>query len=118
MFQLTQLINWTKLVRKYESPLFCFMFYVVLSDRQFEAHYRQPATGWTHLVLNYIGPDAEPKMFINGELVDSDITKYPRSNEAGDGRIVAGKGYTYVSEQYASETMKPSEVESLFSDVV
>ena len=128
MFQLTQLINWTKLVRKYESVLSRFRFYVVLSDRQFEADYHQPATGWIHLVLNYIGPDAEPEMFINGKLVDSDLTKYTRSKPAGDGRIVAGRGYTDVSEQYASaqvdemifsnRALKPSEVETLFSDVV
>ena len=62
------------------------------------------------------------------ENIDSVITKYTRSRQAGDGRIVAGRGYTYVSEQYASaqvdeliffnRALKPSEIKTLFSDVV
>ena len=50
-------------------------------------------TRWTHIVLNYIGPDNGQGIrgYVNGQEVASGTTKHPRSYPAGDGRIVVGR---------------------------
>ena len=48
---------------------------------------------WTHVVLNYIGPNNGEgiMIFINGLLVKSDTTRAGGSYQAEDGRIVVGR---------------------------
>ena len=61
-------------------------------------------SGWTHVVLNYIGPnDGEGiRGYVNGVEVASDTTKTNASHSAGDGRIVVGRFKTDTDLSYAS----------------
>ena len=56
------------------------------------------------MVLNYIGPNngEGTAMYINGTEVKSVTTKYAVSSAAGDGRIVVGRVYTNLDQDYAS----------------
>ena len=78
-------------------------FRVKLHDGDFSAAYIQP-TGWTHIVLNYIGPNDGQgiRIFLNGEEEVSDTTKNGVTYLAGDGRIVVGRWYTDLDGNYAS----------------
>ena len=61
-------------------------------------------TGWTHLVLNYIGPNDGQgiKVYYDGAEVENDTIKCGGSRSAGDGRIVVGRIYTNSDEDYTS----------------
>ena len=86
-----------------DFTLLCFSFSVYLLDGGFSASFSIP-TGWTHIVLNYIGPnDGEGiRVYYNGTEVESDTTKTTRSYAPGDGRIVVGRSYTDSDKYYAS----------------
>ena len=60
--------------------------------------------GWTHIVMNYIGPsDGEGiRIFDNGTEVANVATKVAGSDHPGDGRIVVGRIYTDRGLLYAS----------------
>ena len=60
-------------------------------------------TGWTHVVVNYIGQQDGQGMEIyhNGESAGSDHTKSLRTLSAGDGRVVLGRAYTDLDTWYA-----------------
>ena len=60
--------------------------------------------GWTHIVMNYIGPnDGEGiRGYYNGSEVASETTKSEDTVPAGDGRIVIGRVFTYSDERYTS----------------
>ena len=60
--------------------------------------------GWTHIVLNYIGPNEFEgiRMFINGQEVEGTATKSGEPNSPGDGRIVVGRSYTDHDYYYGS----------------
>ena len=127
-----------------QTIISCFSFDVNLPDGKFVAFYYK-SNGWTHLVLNYIGPNdgAGIKMYINGAEVardttkdthprpagteeESDTTKYGGSYSAGDGRIVVGRYYTNQDRYYASvqvdellffnQTLTAAEIEALSMD--
>ena len=53
-------------------------------------------TGWTHIVMNYLGPnDGEGvRIYIDGAEVASTSYRYDESRPAGDGKIVVGRYYT------------------------
>ena len=61
-------------------------------------------TGWTHIVLNYIGSNNGEgiRMYVNGTEVASDKYKTARSRPAGDGRIVVGRYLIDTDEYYSS----------------
>ena len=82
---------------------FSFSPVVALQDRQFFTYPSRP-TGWTHVVLNYIGPnDGEGiRIYYNGEKVKSDTTKLAGSTSAGDGRIGVGKIHIDSDHGYSS----------------
>ena len=71
-------------------------------DRQFKALTWSP-TGWTHIVLNYIGPDDGQGIAIyhdgGHEVGDSD--KMPLTYRPSDGRVIMGRRFTYPSQEYA-----------------
>ena len=72
-----------------------------LPDGEFVAFHPEP-TGWTHFVLNYIGPNEGEgiRLYCNGEEVDSDETKFAGFPfHDGDGKIVVGRRRT-ESDQY------------------
>ena len=90
----------------FSNHLPCYRFQIFLPDRHFVAT-SSPRTGWTHFVLNYLGPnDGEGIMIFNdGVNVTSDTTKGGALLSAGDGRIVVGRTYTNRDEEYASVRM-------------
>ena len=60
-------------------------------------------SGWTHVVLNYIGPSSGQgiRLFMDRQEVASVTTRMSRSSGAADGRVVVGKLFS-VGEHYAS----------------
>ena len=83
--------------------ILCCRFRISLPDGTFRVAQSRP-TGWTHIVLNYIGPNGGQgiSVFINGVQVVSETTKQGGSRSAGDGRIVVGRRYTDRDWDYAS----------------
>ena len=72
-----------------------------------DANYFASATipsGWTHLVLNYIGSGSGEgiRVFYNGGQVASDTTSWGYIRHAPNGRIVIGRVYTDYSIYYSS----------------
>ena len=86
-------------------------------------------TGWTHIVLNYIGPnDGEGiRSYVNGQEVASETTKSRRSSLPGDGRIVVGRRSTdqdmyYTSVQidelvFFNKTLSTTEITAMYNAV-
>ena len=83
----------------------CFRFNVYLTNRRFFTSNSRP-TGWTHVLLNYIGPNNGQgiRIYYNGEQVASDTRKSNLYSEhqPGNGRIVVGRYYTNKDQRYAS----------------
>ena len=64
-----------------------------------------PPTGWTHFVLNYLGPNIGEGIWIyyNGNQVASQTTRYTYlQHPAGEGRIVIGRAFPDQDRDYAS----------------
>ena len=60
-------------------------------------------TGWTHVVLNYIGPDDGIEMYMDGVEVATAADSFPsQSGSPGNGKIVVGRGKTDVDDLYYS----------------
>ena len=80
-----------------------FRFYVFLQNGRFQTYPYKP-NGWTHAVLNYIGPSNGEgiRIFYNGAQVASDTSNDGGSHSAGDGRIVVGRYNTGEDGNYAS----------------
>ena len=59
---------------------------------------------WTHVVINYIGPENGQgiRIYYDGEQADSDTTRTADSKLPGDGRIVIGRYHTDWDDRYAS----------------
>ena len=81
----------------------CFRFNVYLMDGFFFAHLFEP-NGWTHIVMNYVGPnDGEGiRIYYNKAEVASETTKSGGSRPTGDGRIVIGRFYPDKDMRYTS----------------
>ena len=64
-------------------------------------------TKWTHIVLNYIGPNDGQgiRIYFDGLKVKSDTDKRARSYSAGNGRIVVGRKFTNQDRDYVSVEM-------------
>ena len=56
----------------------------------------QKPTVWTHIVLNYLGPNEGEgiAVYYNRPPERIDPTKHAKSRTAGDGRIVVGRHFT------------------------
>ena len=97
-------------------------------DGRFSAHFSIP-NGWTHIVLNYIGPnDGEGiQIYYNGAEVANDTTKSDGTYSAGDGRIIVGRRYIDEDRRYASmeideliffnEALSTSDIKLLYNAV-
>ena len=83
-------------------PYLYFRFWLSLPDGYFSIVYSRP-NGWTHIVLNFIGPNDEEgvRIYYNGEEVKRDTIKSSSFHAAGDGRIVVGRYYPDRDERYA-----------------
>ena len=87
-----------------KTPLSFLRFRLNLAEGHFHTDHTLP-TGWTHIVLNYIGPNNEQgiRVFSDGAEVASDTVKdTSNSYPAGDGRIVVGRYLTNQDQKYAS----------------
>ena len=80
-----------------------FSSFVVVQDGYFHGTHPK-STEWTHIVLNYIGPDDGIRIYYNGTEEDRDTTKTTGFGpySAGDGRIVVGRWFTDKDEKYPS----------------
>ena len=81
----------------------CFSFTVNLPVWNYIEDTSVP-TGWTHVVLNYLGPDNVKgiRIYYDGTAMASDTTLDLESQLAGDGRVVVGRAYTDQYQRYAS----------------
>ena len=61
-------------------------------------------SGWTHVVLNYIGPNNGQgiRFYFDGVQVANDTRKRSTTTFAGDGRMILGKQGINVDARYAS----------------
>ena len=59
-------------------------------------------SGWTHIVLNYIGPNNGQgiRIYEDGVLTGSDDMKSSRAIASGNGRVVVGRIYTNYDAQH------------------
>ena len=80
-----------------------FRLQVYLPDGLFLTYIDEPS-GWTHIVLNYIGNNEDEgiRIYYDGTEVASGRSKSWDSRSAGDGRIVVGRKYTDIDRNYAS----------------
>ena len=97
-----------------------------LTNGEFQKSSSKPSH-WIHVVLNYIGPNNGEgiRIYYDGTLVASDISKYGSTNEPGNGRIVVGKFFTNRNSDYASvqvdelmffnQTLTSDEVQAIYN---
>ena len=87
------------------KPLYCIFIRgrVNLPNGYFVESHSRP-TGWTHVLLNYIGPNNGEgyRIYMDGSEVGSDTAKTVWSGSTGDGRVVIGRYYTDQDKEYSS----------------
>ena len=93
----------------YEKAFLCFRVWVFLQDGIFQVYPHIP-TDWTHIVVNYIGPDDGQgiRVYFDGIEMKSDTEKHGGPFSAGDGRIVVGRINTQIDNRYS--TMQADEL--------
>ena len=66
-----------------------------------------PPSGWTHVVMNYLGPEDEQgiRVYFNGTQVRSDNTKQPATYQPGGDRVVVGRFYVNYDDSYGNVDM-------------
>ena len=84
----------------------CFLFFryfVHTNAANYFTSARLPS-GWTHIVLNYIGSGSGEgiRVFYNGHQVASDTTTWGPLRQAPNGKIVIGRVYTDHNVYYSS----------------
>ena len=83
--------------------LLCFRSVLNLQDGYY---YPQPTkpTGWTHIVLNFIGPNKGQGVWIyyDGLEVAGSSVKSEASHSPSDGRFVVGRYYTDSDQDYVT----------------
>ena len=81
----------------------CFRFRVYLKNRGFVLNH-STTTGWTHIVLNYLGPNEGEgiRIYYDGEEVGTEPTKTSPILTTGIGRIVLGRYYPDEEGHYSS----------------
>ena len=74
-----------------------------LLDGWFQVYSSEPS-GWTHIVLNFIGPDNGQgiRIYYDGEQTGSDNTKNVHAFQSGDSRVVVGRQFIDEDDHYAS----------------
>ena len=83
--------------------MLCFRFELNLLDGPYYVQPSKP-TGWTHIVLNFIGPNNGQgiRIYYNGHEVASKSVRSERSVPPVDSTIVVGKYYTNLNQDYAT----------------
>ena len=82
------------------NPFVCRYQFTIL-DGGFYVYADTPS-GWTHLTLNYIGPDDEQGIDIyhDGTLTGSSTAKHAGSRSPGDTRVVIGRAFRDRDDYY------------------
>ena len=107
--------------------LYLYRGEVALNQGTFNAQTSKP-TGWTHAVLNYLGPDAGQgvRLFLNGVQVAADANQEPLgyTRAIGSGSINIGRGLAgyndfYMGVQvdevvYFNEALSNSDIQKLY----
>ena len=81
----------------------CFRVIASVLDGRFSLQSYLPI-GWTHIVLNYIGPNDGQGIRIYNDATEkaNDTSKYEKIYSPGDGRIVVGRYETDKDRNYVS----------------
>ena len=81
-----------------------FRYDLVLYDGSY-SHNDNVSTGWTHIVINYIGPGGGTTrgiyVYFDGELEGDDTSKGSASLQVGNGRVVVGRHLPEEDKDYA-----------------
>ena len=81
-----------------------FRYDLFLYDGFFSHHDNNVPSGWTHVVVNYIGPGGGTTrgiyVYYNGELEGNDTSRQPASLQVGNGRVVVGRHLPEVDKDY------------------
>ena len=82
--------------------IFYYRFSIGLLDGLFTTVILPIPTDWTHVVLNYIGPEEGQgiQVYLDGVLAKSDDTKASVIFAAGDGRVAIGRTYPNLDGLY------------------
>ena len=109
-----------------EIYLLCLRFHIYLPATESTVDLNRPAA-WTHIVLNYIGPNAGIKVYYNGAEVGGDTTKFAGSSNTADGRVVVGRlstdgDYCYTSLQldelaFFNKALSTTEITTMYNAV-
>ena len=72
-------------------------------DGRFSKSVSRPS-GWTHVVLNYMGPNNGQgiRIYHNGVQIGNDTTKSGGTRSAGDSKVVIGRWQTNRDQWYGS----------------
>ena len=109
------------------SYFLCYRFRIFLLDGYFREFHTRPA-GWTHIVLNYIGPnDGEGiRVYYDRQEVVSDTTKSRGLFDPADGSILVAKradgDYGYTSLQmdeliFFNKTLSTTDITAMYNAV-
>ena len=90
----------------YKAFLFRVFLFLEMADGFFLITVDKPSPGWTHVVLNYIGPDDGQgiQIYMDGVQTENDTTKTTvlYTLTLGDGKVVVGRRCTDRNQDYAS----------------
>ena len=77
---------------------------VYLPEGRFTTAIEQEPTNWTHVVLNYLGPEEGmgTRTYVDGAYSAGDSSIGGEANPIGDSRLVIGKRNTALDKDYAS----------------
>ena len=80
-----------------------FRNYVKVKTGSFWADVPKTNDLWIHLVLNFIGPNSGEgiQAFKDGTLQERDLYDYSGTYTDGEGRVVIGRKYVSISQDYA-----------------
>ena len=83
---------------------YCCRFVVYLPEGRFFTEIDQAPTNWTHVVLNYLGPEEGmgTRIYLDGAYSAGDSSISREANSIGDSRLVIGRRYTALDRDYAS----------------
>ena len=109
--------------------LFYFRFNLLLLNGRYEATSDLEPSGWTHIVMNYMGPNDNEgtRVYYNGQELMIDVRSDDSGFSAGDGRIVIGRLLTSLDDFYRSimvdeliffnRPLSTSEIEMIYNAV-
>ena len=88
----------------FSEQVFFFRYSLTLTDGQFKVTMDGNPSGWTHIVVNYLGPDNGQGIWIyyDGQFQKNSDTKETSESQPGNGLTAVGRRYYNMHEGYAS----------------